>query len=151
MSKITHLNIVVCLCQYDGPSVECNIIIEWWTTIHRIHYLLHTTFSTLRNQRWQSLSLMLSLSLALLLSAYTMGCIMHTHHNAFCRIWTYDTSVRSRLLYSTELRKQVLRVGFEPTNGGTKTRCLTTWRPQSGVSYGNWTNLGSSTNYCLNH
>ena len=25
----------------------------------------------------------------------------------------------------------VLRVGFGPTNGGTKTRCLTTWLPQN--------------------
>ena len=24
-------------------------------------------------------------------------------------------------------------VGFEPTNGGTRTRCLTTWRHPSGV------------------
>jgi hypothetical protein len=32
--------------------------------------------------------------------------------------------------------RQVLRVGFEPTNGGTKTRCLTAWRPQIGVQGG---------------
>ena len=140
----------VCLLTWDG-NTEWRLIPWGKKHLDLIRKEGHIIMSFIEYHWWQILSLMLSLSLALSLLAYTMDYTTHTHHNAFCRIWTYDTSVRSRLLYSTELRKQVLRVGFEPTNDEFKARCLTAWRPQSGVPYGNWTHLGGSTNHCLNH